>query len=58
MQPKKPPQKPRPKRVPIKYFPRFGEYETLKRAWIDAHPASTPEEYQVAIFDIAVRCGI
>lgn len=40
------------------YRPDFVRYEKEKRAWTDEHPLSTPWEYQEAIAQIALRCGI
>ena len=33
-------------------------YEAAKRAWIEAHPDATPEQYQAAMLAIAQRCGV
>ena len=33
-------------------------YEAAKRAWIDANPAATPEQYSAAMRAIADRCGV
>jgi len=30
-------------------------YESEKRAWVEAHPEATPEQYQQAIKQIAER---
>ena len=33
-------------------------YEAAKRAWVDAHPDATPEQYDAAMREIAERLGI
>ena len=33
-------------------------YEAAKRAWIDANPGATPEQYAEAMHAIAKRLGI
>lgn len=33
-------------------------YEAAKRAWIDAHPDATPEQYDAAMRAIAKRMGV
>ena len=33
-------------------------YEAAKRAWIDANPGATPEQYADAMRAIADRCGV
>ena len=44
--------------------PRLGfamswqAYEAAKRAWIDANPGATPEQYAEAMRAIADRCGV
>lgn len=47
-----------PKKRPINYHPDYAEYERLKLEWTMAHPESEPEEYQMAMREIAARCGI
>lgn len=34
------------------------KYESLKSAWINAHPESTPAEYEAAMREIAQEVGI
>lgn len=41
-----------------KYSPDFARYETEKAAWIGKNPQAKPEEYQLAMKHIAMRCGI
>jgi len=48
----------RPQSTQRQYMPNFARYEQEKREWIDAHPESTPEQYQEAIRVIAARCGV
>lgn len=36
----------------------YQRYEQLKKEWIAANPASTNQEYQVAMRRIAEKCGI
>lgn len=33
-------------------------YEAAKRAWIDANPTATPEQYETAMRAIAGRYGV
>ncbi len=33
-------------------------YEAAKRAWIEAHPGATPEQYEAAMKAIAERFGV
>ena len=33
-------------------------YEAAKRAWIEAHPGATPEQYEAAMRAIARRYGV
>ena len=33
-------------------------YEEAKRAWIEANPDATPEQYEDAMRAIAQRCGV
>ncbi len=35
-----------------------ASYETYKRAWIDANPDATPEQYQAAMRDLARKAGL
>lgn len=37
---------------------RWRQYEADKRAWIVLHPGATPIEYQLAMHEIADRCGV
>lgn len=45
-------------RVGIAYNPDFVKYESEKRAWCDANPHASPEQYQTAMLALAQRCGI
>ena len=36
----------------------FERYESLKAAWIAAHPNATPRQYQDAMRQIADRMGL
>jgi len=47
-----------PPERPANYRPDFHSYETLKQAWLEQHPRSTPEEYQTAMRQIAWMCKI
>lgn len=47
-----------PKPGPVNYHPDFAGYEREKYAWVESHPDSTPEEYQMAMRAIAEKCGI
>lgn len=38
--------------------PAYGAYEFEKRAWVDANPDATPEQYQKAMRDLAKKCGV
>jgi hypothetical protein len=40
------------------YKPDFARYEREKKAWTEANPKSTPEQYQQAMMRIAQQCGI
>ena len=47
-----------PPKRPANYRPEFHRYEDLKRAWMEKNPAASPEEYQVAMRQIAWMCRI
>ena len=42
----------------INYKPDFNRYELERKAWQQANPGATPEQYQLAMMKIAQRCGI
>jgi len=37
---------------------RFHSYEAAKRAWVQAHPTATAEQYESAMRAIAKRYGV
>lgn len=40
------------------YYPNFNRYEELKADWLSRHPNATRAQYELAMREIAAKCGI